>query len=70
MKNLLSEKRIRFKYIAFKASTGTFSYIIQMYIREPNATWDELKNELALRDTDGQHAFMFLRRVKQDENEK
>ena len=25
-----------------------------MYIREPNATWDALKNELALRDTDGQ----------------
>ena len=33
-------KRIRFKYIAFKASTATFSDIIQMYIRDPNATWD------------------------------
>ena len=59
--------------VAFRASTGAVSDFIHRYLNgEPNATWDELKNELAQRFaefTDSEHAFMLLRRVKQTENE-
>lgn len=58
----------KLKLVAFSASTGAVSDLIHRYLTgEPNATWDELKNELAQRFaeiTDSQHAFMLLRRVK------
>lgn len=39
---------IRLKHIALRASTGTFSDFIHIYINgEPTATWDALKNQLA-----------------------
>ena len=60
-----SQNRIRIKHIAFKGSTGTFTDFIQIYMNgKPIAAWNALKNELAQRVIDGQHAFKLLRQVK------
>lgn len=61
------------KLIAFKASSGAVSDFIHIYLKgDPGVSWDALKTELSQRFadvTDTQHAFMLLRRVKQENNE-
>lgn len=61
------------KLIAYKASSGAVSDYIHKYFKgNPGVSWDALKTELSQKFadvTDAQHAFMLLRRVKQENNE-
>lgn len=63
----------RIKMIAYQSSRGAVSDFIQRYLNDhPNNTWDQLKAELTTRFaeiTDPQHAFMLLRKVKQNPTE-
>lgn len=63
----------RIKFIAFQTSTGCVSSFLQRYLdSHENATWPDVKAELAARFaevTDSQHAFLLLRKVKQNKGE-
>ena len=59
----------RIKLVAYQASRGAVSGFLQRYLRDNvNATWDQVKTELASRFaevTDPQHALMLLRNIRQ-----
>ena len=61
------------KMVAYQSSRGAVSDFIHRYLNEyPNNTWDQLKSELTSRFaeiTDPQHAFMLMRKVKQNPTE-
>ena len=63
----------KIRLIAYQSSRGAVSDFIHRYLEDyPNNTWDQLKRELTSRFaeiTDPQHAFMLLRKVRQNPNE-